>query len=109
MPEWEYYTTLIDASTKIKGVLDELKRLFPREPNFLEFTPRALMPELNRLGQDGWELVWFQPVYAGERGDVYIVQGGGSLAESTRTGWTHTYLCAFKRLKRSPSDLGRPE
>jgi hypothetical protein len=49
------------------------------------------MPELNRLGAKGWELVHMEPAYVGNNEDILLHEGGGSRR------WTNKYFCVFKR------------
>ncbi|WP_420641646.1 hypothetical protein [Candidatus Leptofilum sp.] len=55
------------------------------------YSPQLMMPELNRLGAKGWELVHMEPVYVGSNEDVLIEEGGGMRR------WTNKYFCVFKR------------
>ena len=48
-----------------------------------------MIPELNTLGEQGWELVHMQPLErVGKTGDVRMGDGGN---------WTNVYFCVFKR------------
>ncbi len=58
----------------------------------LPYDFRALIPQLNQRGMDGWELVTLVPVHMGINGDMRI---GGDTNFDGR--WTNTYLCTFKR------------
>ena len=51
MQKWEYLTVFLHAETE--GQLQELKQRFPSEKNFALYTPRALMPQLDKLGEEG--------------------------------------------------------
>ena len=97
MQKWEYYSTFLNAEAE--SVQDELKKRFPTEKTFLPFTPRALMPQLDKFGEEGWELVSIQPVQIGKRGDILVHDTYGTLNPAGNSAWTHTYLCSFKRLK----------
>ncbi len=55
-----------------------------------KYAIQAVLPRLNTLGEQGWELVQMEPVRVGVNGDV-MVSGG-----ETRY-WTNVYLCVFKR------------
>jgi len=49
------------------------------------------MPELNKLGEEGWELVHMEPVAkVGNKGDVLI---------GPNYRWSNIYFCVFKRRK----------
>jgi hypothetical protein len=52
-----------------------------------KYAPQALMPELDALGNEGWELVHMQPVYVGSNADVLI----HSLSERM---WSNAYFWA---------------
>ena len=87
---WEYLTKFVRASTKSPGVLDFLKRYRPDWKKIPEHTPEAMMPELDALGAQGWELVHMEPVgRVGKKADILF--GGGD--------WSSTYFCVFKRRK----------
>jgi hypothetical protein len=90
--KWEYMTLFLKAEAEyVKDFLQERwdwKKGIPRN------TPESLIPRLDALGEDGWELIHMEPVYAGDNADV-LVQDAGS---GSRT-WTSTYFCAFKRPK----------
>ena len=89
--EWEYLTTFIQAdAAKEEHFLREYKDWKGDIP---QHTPESLMPRLDFLGQEGWELVHMQPVFAGQKQDVLIHDNSGARS------WTSTYFCVFKRLK----------
>jgi len=87
MQKWEYYTTLIEASMENVDTYGE-----PTIPSVdhPKYSPYALIPELNALGEKGWELISMQPVRPGRNHDV-VLPGAGEMT------WAHHYLCAFKR------------
>lgn len=89
MNEWEYLTTYIKANARPKETRQFLRQLRPkwRPP---VFTPEALMPELNKLGKEGWELMHIEPVAAvGKKGDI--------LFDGEARKWSNVYFCVFKR------------
>lgn len=87
---WEYLTKFVTASTRSSGVLDFLKRYRPDWKKIPEHTPEAMMPELDALGEQGWELVHMEPVASvGKKGDIMF----------SNTVWSSTYFCVFKRRK----------
>lgn len=89
MEKWEYLTTFMEANTKPKEVKQFVKEHFDmkRPPRY---TPESMIPELNSLGDEGWELIHMEPVAGvGGKGDVRFE---GST-------WSNTYFCVFKRLK----------
>ncbi len=92
MEKWEYLTRFVEADAKSKDSAAFLKQYRPTWKNPPSFTPEAMMPELDALGDQGWELVHMEPVAkVGKKGDVYF-QGGDS-------EWSNTYFCVFKRRK----------
>jgi hypothetical protein len=92
-PRWEHHIEYIYTDTNKPQTRDFLATYYP-EGNFSRYAAQAALKRLDELGAQGWELVQLEPVEVGKNGDIRI--GGG---ESSR--WTATYLCAFKRLKRS--------
>ena len=87
MEQWEYLTLYLEAS---KIETDSMSYAIESE-ELASYSPQKLMPELNRLGAKGWELVHMQPVYVGSNDDVLIQEGGGMRR------WTNKYFCVFKR------------
>lgn len=93
MEQWEYLTTFVQADAKNKTAGEFLKRLRPEWKKPPQFTPEAMMPELDTLGAQGWELVHMEPVAkVGKKGNIFFAGGGGS-------NWSNTYFCVFKRRK----------
>lgn len=89
MNQWEYLTKFVEANTETaesQMYADVYAGEMPPT-----YTPEALMPELNRLGAKGWELVHMQPVAIGKNHDVLVHEGGGNRR------WSNTYFCVFKR------------
>ena len=87
MNQWEYYTTFIDAEmTQVEWQQEAM--IPPGEHP--KFSPYALMPELNRLGEKGWELVHIEPVITGRNDDVLV-------HPNNMIYWGNTYFCVFKR------------
>ncbi len=83
---WQYKTLFVSAD--MERVREQLMP-FAGE-SLPKYAPQALMPELNALGNEGWELVHMQPVYAGANADVLIHGMNERL-------WSNTYFCVFKR------------
>jgi hypothetical protein len=97
MAQWEYLSTFIEANAQAKETREWLKQRFPDRRRFARYAPESLMPELDRLGAAGWELVHMEPVaQVGGKGDVLFPAG---------TKWGRTYFCVFKRQK---PELSRP-
>ncbi len=94
MQKWEYLSLFLHADTEKH--YESLGKRFPGQ-TLAPHSPRALVPELNLLGEEGWELVSIEPVAASEPGDL-LIHNAGSGPESGRA-WSYTYLCVFKRPK----------
>ena len=94
MEQWNYWTGLIWANAENKDVKEFLKECWP-DYSWPKYAPQAMMPELNTLGEQGWELVHMEPVVVGENHDVGFIYGG-----SGGTSWTNIYFCVFKRRKQ---------
>ncbi len=89
MEKWEYMPTFIQAEARSKEIKEFLQAKMPDQKRFPRYMAEAMIPELNRLGADGWEMVHMEPVAAvGSKGDVYV-SGDGE--------WSHVYFCVFKR------------
>lgn len=85
MEQWEYFTTVIEANTDVVPVpvMDEIP--FADHPVHSSYT---LIPQLNKYGEKGWELVAIQAVIQGKKHDVVIPSAGY---------WGEHYFCTFKR------------
>lgn len=113
---WEYRTVILSAQAHEPDTKTYLQKIWPGwEPP--RHAPQALIPKLNDLGAEGWELVHMEPVFLDEDANVLIYGGlrpassddpitgmikakariptSGPTSEPTR--YTHVYLCAFKR------------
>ncbi len=86
MQKWEYLTRFLEATKT-----DDSLTLSAEPHDLASYSPETMMPELDRLGAKGWELVNMQPVYVGRNDDVLLHEGGGSRR------WTNKYFCVFKR------------
>jgi hypothetical protein len=92
MEKWEYLTRFVQADIKNPGVKEFFQQYRPNWKNPPQYTPETMMPELDELGNQGWELVHMEPVArAGKKGDVLFTGGSGE--------WSNTYFCVFKRRK----------
>jgi len=92
MQRWEYLTVFLEADAVREE--DYLRKYRDWKERIPEFTVEALMPRLNALGEQGWELVSLEPVFIGNRGDVLVHDNGSG----GRT-WTSKYMGVFKRAK----------
>jgi hypothetical protein len=91
MDQWEYMPLFIEANAREKETKTYLKEKMPDQKRFPKYMAQAMMPELNELGAQGWELVHMEPVAdVGKKGDVLV---SGSFR------WSNTYFCVFKRRK----------
>lgn len=84
---WEHYIELIEADAQQHI---EFVQPFYTAGSVPRYAMQSILPRLNHLGEQGWELVQIQPVMIGKNGDVLV---GGAMSEK----WTRTYLCTFKR------------
>ena len=90
MQMWEYLTTFVEADAEREAAYLEETRSW--KEGIPRNTPEAMIPQMNSLGVQGWELVHMQPVITGRNGDVLVH------ADNSRK-WTNTYFCVFKRPK----------
>ena len=91
MTQWEYLTLFLEAKVR-KGDDELLSRRFNKK-KLPQYTPERLIPDLDQLGEAGWELIHMEPVAkVGRKGDILF---GGV------TRWSNTYFCVFKRLKQA--------
>jgi len=90
-PQWEYLTTFMYAHIDNPGAKEYIAMEWPGKPK-AKYAPEALVPELNDLGRQGWELVHMEPVGAvGKNQDV------GFMAGEAMPRWSNSYFCVFKR------------
>jgi hypothetical protein len=90
--KWEYLSLYLDAG--VNKHKNYVQAHFPGM-KMGKFSPRALIPELNNLGEEGWELISIEPVYTGSNADVMVHNAGPYVQ------WSHTYFCVFKRYKQA--------
>lgn len=92
MTQWEYLTKFIRADKKKDGVREFIEQKWPEWDKPPRYSPEAMIPELNRLGEAGWELMHIEPVAdVGRKGDVRFDGSGVT--------WSNVYFCVFKRPK----------
>ena len=87
MQTWEYLSLFLEATQQGS----EAMAYSLESEQLAAYSPKLLMPELNRLGAKGWELVHMEPAYVGNNEDILMHEGGGSRR------WTNKYFCVFKR------------
>lgn len=89
MEQWEYFPTFIEANARDKGIKSYLQQRVPDLKKPPRYMPESMMPKLNELGAQGWELVHMEPVAGvGKKRDV-LFDGGHQ--------WSNVYFCVFKR------------
>lgn len=88
---WEYLTRLMWASNTNEGAKEYFQLNWPgQEPR--KYAPETMIPELNDLGDAGWELVHMQPV-----GEIGKNRDIGFVAGEAMPRWSNGYFCVFKR------------
>lgn len=93
MEKWEYMTILISSDAKERGAHEWFKQTFPADkPDPRRYDPRFLKRKLDQWGEQGWEVIHIQPVYAGMNRDILVGFGD-------RLEWTCEYFCVMKRKK----------
>lgn len=101
MTQWEYLPTFVQAEAKGKEMKAFLSEQMDGQKRPPRFTPEAMIPELNKLGEEGWELIHMEPVAGmGRKGDV--------LFDGIGVRWSNTYFCVFKRVKPGSSVATQP-
>jgi hypothetical protein len=91
--KWEYLTRFMYANTGNEGAMEYYFDTFPgNKPK--KYAPETMIPEMDELGNQGWELVHMQPIGAvGKNHDV------GFIAGDAMPRWSNSYFCVFKRKK----------
>ena len=90
--QWDYLTTFLTADARQEEAF--LLQMKSWKSGIPAYTPEALIPRLNSLGDDGWELVHMEPVKVGDNADVLVADGGSGTRQ-----WASSYFCVFKRPK----------
>jgi hypothetical protein len=90
MQRWEYLTKFVVAIVQNVDAGSLYSELLEGE-NLPRYSPLTMIPELNQLGEKGWELVHMQPVFIGSNHDILLIEGGGMKR------WATNYFCVFKR------------
>lgn len=89
--KWEYLSRFMYANVENENALDYFLVHFPGEKP-MKYEPETMIPELNALGRQGWELVHMQPIGAvGKNRDVGFVAG------EAMPRYSNSYFCVFKR------------
>lgn len=94
MAQWEYLTTFLKADAKDKDIKQFIEQTFSKKAK--RHAPESMIPELNKLGIAGWELVHMEPVpEVGRKEDIQF----------DPYHWGSTYFCVFKRATQSPDEV----
>jgi hypothetical protein len=88
---WEYKVVVLEADAEKQA--SYLQAHYPGV-RYAMYSPQALVPLLNALGKEGWELASAEAVSMGANGDIGMTDG-------SRERWTNRYLCFFKRRTRA--------
>lgn len=97
MEKWEYETRFVSADVDNPGVLEYLQKTWPGR-KLPKHAPQTMNPELNALGEAGWELVHMEPIR-----NVGPNQDFGNPLGITQS---HVYFCVFKRRKSTETRAG---
>ncbi|XWX02632.1 hypothetical protein VZO05_08935 [Aggregatilineales bacterium SYSU G02658] len=88
MEQWEYLTLMLRARVRNRATREYVQQRFNKKPK--PYSPESMIPELDKLGAEGWELVHMQPIArVGGKEDVQV----------SGSDWTSSYFCVFKRRK----------
>lgn len=89
MDQWEYLPIFVEANARDKEIKSFLQERIPDLKKPPRYMSESMIPKLNELGAQGWELVHMEPVAGvGKKGDV-LFDGG--------LQWSNVYFCVFKR------------
>jgi hypothetical protein len=88
MEKWEYITRFFVARVD-KDTKTFIKNRFGKKAR--THSPESMIPELNKLGEEGWEVIHMEPVArVGGKEDVLF---------DADYRWSSTYFCVLKRRK----------
>lgn len=88
MEKWEYQTRFFEAKVNSDQIKSFVESSFNKKAK--RYSPEAMIPELNALGAEGWEIIHMEPVArVGGKEDVRMEDGG----------WSNTYFAVLKRRK----------
>ncbi len=96
MEKWEYLSIFLEANAKDKQSKQYIKDTFGKKAK--RHSPESMIPELNKLGTDGWELIHMEPVPK---------LGGKEDFQFDPYSWSNSYFCVFKRLT-NPQETSAP-
>lgn len=89
---WEYLTLIVEADAAREE--DYLREQWDWKAGMPPYVPQALIPRLDALGDQGWELVSLQAYFVGSKQDILASDSSGG-----SRNWTNKYLGVFKRPK----------
>jgi hypothetical protein len=89
MEKWEYMTRFFEARANKKELRSFIKENFDKKAR--RFSPEAMIPELNELGEQGWEIIHMEPVAR--------VGGKDDILFDNDYRWSNMYFCVLKRRK----------
>ena len=93
--KWEYLTRFVEAEATDKQIKAYIKDTFDKKPK--KYSPESMIPQLNQLGAEGWEVISMTPVAeVGGKEDILIT--------GDERKWSHVFFCVFKR-RRADSAL----
>lgn len=86
MEQWEYLSIFLEADAKDKETKQFIQEKFSKKAK--RHSPEAMIPDLNKYGTEGWELIHMEPVPK---------VGGKENIQLDPYRWTNTYFCVLKR------------
>ena len=94
MEQWEYLSIFLEADAKDKETKQFIQEKFDKKAK--RHSPEAMIPDLNKYGADGWELVHMEPVPK---------VGGKENIQFDPYRWSATYFCVLKRQIKQPEPV----
>jgi hypothetical protein len=85
---WEYQTRFMEAKARKREVKRYIRNVFGKRAK--RYSPESLIPELNALGDAGWEVIHMEPVPR---------VGGKEDFRFFGDNWSNTYFVVLKRRK----------
>lgn len=89
--QWEYLTTFLFADIENPGAREYMAMHWPGHKK-AKYAVQSVIPTLNDLGNEGWELVHMEPI-----GGVGKNEDVGFIAGDAMARWSNSYFCVFKR------------
>ena len=86
LERWEYQTRFMEAKARKKEVKRYIRSVFGKRPK--RYSPESLIPELNALGEQGWEVIHMEPVPR---------VGGKEDFRFFGDNWSNNYFVVLKR------------